>query len=87
MSRRTRTKEPPPKYRVGDWVRWGIGNGKLAVVIEDCGPVGLRARRFYRLREYALWTPPQEYELPEDSLQPAERPEKLPEPHDKIPVP
>lgn len=89
MGQRTKANgRPRPKFRVGEWVQWvsGISN-HIALVIEDCGPVGMRARRYYRLREYPLWTDAMEFELAEDHLQPAERPESLPEPHDTIPVP
>jgi hypothetical protein len=77
-----------PRFRVGDWVSWVAGDSKhLAVVIEDRGPIGVQHRRHYRLREYPLWTDPVEYGMSEDHLQPAERPDTLPEPHNAIPVP
>jgi hypothetical protein len=89
MSKRSqRNGEPHPKFKVGDWVHWGIAEPlHLAVVIEDCGIAGTIGNRYYRLREYPLWTDPREYELSEGHLQPAARPEKLPEPHDARPVP
>ena len=76
------------RFHVGGWVSWVAGNSKhVAVVIEDRGLIGVNRRRYYRLREYPLWTDVAEYEMSEDHLQPAERPEQLPEPHNAIPVP
>jgi hypothetical protein len=80
--------KPKPKFKVGDWV-W-IVNGPhrlLARVVEDRGPLGVKGRRIYGLNEFPLWAPVVESEVAEDYLEPAERPEKLPEPHDALPVP
>ena len=60
------------RFRVGDWVAYTSGRSRHVVeVIEDVGPVGARARRFYRLREPIWYGSPVEYELPEDLLEPA----------------
>lgn len=77
-----------PKFKVGDWV--SIINGPhrlLAVIVEDRGPLGVKGRRIYGLREFPLWAPIVESEVAEDYLEPAARPTKLPEPHDALPVP
>src|SRR5439155_8450891 len=88
MGRAKQLKEQkPPKFRVGDWVSWVAGNSKhLAVVIEVGEVVGLDGQRTYMLREFPLWTPYREYGLSEQFLEPAEPPEKLPEPHDKLSI-
>jgi len=76
-----------PKFKVGDWV-WIMGPSRLlALVVEDRGPIGHKGRRIYGLNEFPLWTPMLETEVAEDYLEPAPRPEKLPEPHDKLPIP
>jgi hypothetical protein len=83
-----RTREPSPRFKLGDWVPWGVAEPfHLALVIEDCGIAGASGDRYYRLREYPLWTEMREYELSERHLHRAARPEKLPEPHDALAVP
>ena len=72
-----RTREPKPRFRVGDWVSvLGAVGPKLAQVIEDRGPIGFRGRRLYTIRleisPEAVLTP----EVPEDEMEPAAPPEK-----------
>ena len=87
MSQRRTHKGTSPRFRVGDWV-WIVGPSRLlAVVVEDRGPLGVRGRRMYGLNEFPLWAPMVKSEVAEDYLEPAERPEKLPDPHDKLVLP
>src|SRR5437867_1478335 len=61
-----------PKFRVGEWVAYTSGLSRhTAEVIEDCGTVGVREWRFYRLREPIWYGEPVEYELPEHLLEAA----------------
>ena len=74
MSTEAPKRASKPKFRVGEWVAYTVGLSRhAALVIEDVGPVGVRMRRFYRLREPIWYGKPVEYELPEDSLRPATR--------------
>jgi hypothetical protein len=44
------TKKPPPRFHVGDWVRFDYGPRKVsAKIVEDRGPLGLHGRRIYRV--------------------------------------
>ena len=81
----TKPKNGKPKYKVGDWVSLVSGPHRLlALVVEHRGPLGRGGRHVYGLREFPLWAPMVESEASEDNLEPAERPEKLPEPHDAL---
>ena len=44
------TKRPPPRFHVGDWVKFDYGPRKVsAKIVEDRGPLGLHGRRIYRV--------------------------------------
>jgi hypothetical protein len=65
------------RFKVGDWVfmRHSVSN-RIAQVIEERGPLGVKGRHFYRLRVERKYTEPDEFELPEDSLQAVPQPDK-----------
>src|SRR6516164_7194355 len=72
-----RQSAPRPRFRVGDWVSFLYGAGRVwAQVVEDRGPLGVNRRRLYRIR--LDWNPeePITFEVPEDDLQPADTPDK-----------
>ena len=49
-------EESPPKFKVGDRVRFLSGNGEVeGVVVEDRGPLGVGGRRIYGL--HFEWIP------------------------------
>ena len=53
--------------------------------MEDYGLLGQGGRhRIYGLRKFPLWAPIMKSQASEDDLEPAARPEKLPEPHDTL---
>ena len=95
MSTEAPKRASKPKFRPGQWVAYTSGLSRhTALVIEDVGPVGVRMRRFYRLREPIWYGKPVEYELPEDSLEAASPddlkgryPPDQPPPHDPDTLP
>jgi hypothetical protein len=71
------SKKQPPLFRVGDWVSLVYGRGRvLAQVVEDRGPLGVSRQRLYRIR---LDRDPSEagtFEVREEYLEAATKPEK-----------
>jgi hypothetical protein len=64
--------KPKPRYRVGDWVTYVVGQSRHACeVIEVYGPVGGENVFYYRLREPMWYGQPEEFDFPETSLEPA----------------
>jgi hypothetical protein len=65
------------QFRVGDWVTLLYGPQRvLAQVVEDRGPLGVNRRRLYRIR---LGQDPGEagtFEVREEYLEPAVKPQK-----------
>jgi hypothetical protein len=67
-----RPAEPPPRFKVGDRVRflWGFDPVE-AVIVEDRGCIGHQGRRLYGI---TMHNPPAEartFEMPEADLEPA----------------
>lgn len=85
MNRTKVAKSAKPRFKVGDWVRYGTSKS-LAIVTEIHGPPGLKGGPVYGLREFPLWTPIIDFGMSEQFLEPAEPPTALPEPHDKFPM-
>jgi hypothetical protein len=69
-------KANPPKFRLGDWVKFQYGVRPVyARIIEDRGPLGAGRRRLYRIRfdqelDQEL-SEPVEFEMPEDEMEKA----------------
>jgi hypothetical protein len=65
----------PPRFQVGDWVALRFGVKKaIAQVIEQRGTIGVEQKHFYRIRLDRLWAEPDQFEMPEDELEPAPPP-------------
>jgi hypothetical protein len=64
-------KPPPPKYRVGDRVRFHFPMDTVeGVITEDRGGLGVGGRRLYGIR--FMWGEEDSYiELPEEEMEPA----------------
>jgi hypothetical protein len=61
-----------PAFHVGDFVQFPWGSGKAtATVVEDRGPIGVNGGRLYRIRLPMDPFEPEEWEMPEDHLEPA----------------
>jgi hypothetical protein len=64
------------RFKVGDWVSFQYGaRNVVAQVIEARGPIGVNRRRLYRVRLAREFAEPDSFEMPEDELQAAPRPE------------
>jgi hypothetical protein len=78
-NRRVKVKDMRAKkgrFKVGDWVSFpSIFRNKLAQVIEERGPLGVKGRHIYRIR-IADETELEAFEMPEDELQPVPPPDK-----------
>jgi hypothetical protein len=45
------TKQQPPLFHIGDWVKFNYGPTKVyAKIVEDRGPLGVHGRRLYRVQ-------------------------------------
>ena len=65
------------RFRVGDWVTFLFGVGKVvAQIIEDRGPPGTSGRHFYRIRLDLTWAEPDMFDLPEEDMEAVPRPDK-----------
>ena len=69
---RASSREPKPKFRIGDWVAYTIGISRwVAEIIEDRGCFGRIPKRIYRLRKPMWYGEPMESEQSEQFLEPA----------------
>jgi hypothetical protein len=60
----------PPKFRLGDWVKFLYGvRPVFAQIIEDRGPLGRDRRRLYRIRLDWDLDESTEFEMPEDEME------------------
>ncbi len=70
-----KTKEPKPRFKVGDWVTFPFGTrNAVAQVIEDRGPIGVKGRRLFRIEITWDDREPDRFEMPEDEMMPAAPP-------------
>jgi hypothetical protein len=68
----TNGRKNRPKFKVGDWVAYGVASSRhVAEVIADLGTVGVRRVQYYKLREPMWYGEPEDYEFAEMSLEPA----------------
>jgi hypothetical protein len=66
-----------PRFHVGDWVTLPYGPQRvLAQVVEDRGPLGVRRRRLYRVRLDQDETEAGTFEVREEFLEAAGKPDK-----------
>src|SRR4051812_31105144 len=62
----------PPRFRVGDWVSYAFGDGRiLGQIVEDRGLLAYRGRRLYGIRIDRSQPYPRTTETPEEELEPA----------------
>jgi hypothetical protein len=67
-----KTKEPVPRFRVGDWVSFLFGaDHPVAQIVEDRGPIGYKGRRLYTIRWRVSPDLTQTFDFPEENLEPA----------------
>src|ERR1017187_1924712 len=63
-------KKRPPRFRVGDPVRFLFGTEKVAgEILEDRGPLGGYGRRLYRVCINAGWEDESSFEIPEEDIE------------------
>jgi len=71
------TKTETARFKVGDWVTFQYGVGRVfAQIIEDRGPLGFKGRRVYRIRLDREDIEPDLFEVSESSLDAAPVPSK-----------
>jgi hypothetical protein len=72
------TKNQPPLFRIGDWVKFDYGPKKVsAKVIEDHGPLGVHGRRLHRVQLDEKLGDASAFEMPEDELDATPAPVRL----------
>ena len=63
------TKSQPPRFRIGDWVKFDYGPKKVAArIVEDRGPLGVHGRRLYRVQLDEKLGDASTFEMPENEL-------------------
>jgi len=63
------TKNQPPLFHIGDWVKFDYGPKKVSArIVEDRGPLGVKGRRLYRVQLDEKLGDASAFEMPENEL-------------------
>ena len=64
------TKKQPPRFHIGDWVRFDYGPKKVSArIVEDRGLLGVHGRRLYRVQLDDTLGQASTFEMPENELE------------------
>ena len=63
-------KKEPPRFHIGDWVKFDYGPKKVsAMIVEDRGLLGIQGRRLYRVQLDKELGEASTFEVPENELE------------------
>ncbi|MGZ3415662.1 MAG: hypothetical protein ACXVAT_17725 [Isosphaeraceae bacterium] len=71
-------KKEPPRFHIGDWVKFDYGPKKVsAMIVEDRGLLGIQGRRLYRVQLDKELGEASTFEVPENELETEPPPVRL----------